>query len=81
MAIQNLATQCTEIFKVLKTFQYKNFDIFLIFAQNKNKNNRYTLAPQFYYMYIKVEHKGVFISQKYFPDGKQLTLITIILLI
>ena len=33
---ENLSMQCTEIFKVVKNenFQYKIYDIFLIFAQN-----------------------------------------------
>ena len=36
MHYENLSMQYTEVFKVLKndTFQLKNFDIFLIFAQN-----------------------------------------------
>ena len=59
---ENLSMQNTEIFSVVKieNFQLKNFDIFLIFAQNidceypqsmfwsKNKKNRYTPAyPSF----------------------------------
>ena len=34
---ENLPMQYTEIFKVVKNenFQWKNFDIFLIFAQNR----------------------------------------------
>ena len=61
---ENLPMQYTEIFLALKieNFQLKNFDIFLIFAQNidcgytlepsmfwsKNKKNRYTPAnPSF----------------------------------
>ena len=42
---ENLPMQYTEIYKVLKNekFQYKNFDIFLIFAQNIDCG--YTLEP------------------------------------
>ena len=64
-------------------FQWKNFDIFLIFAQNIDC--RYTLEPprrggsneypQYVYpcklqfFFIKVGFKGVFIARTYFPDG------------
>ena len=42
---ENLSMQCTEIFKVVKNenFQYKIYDIFLIFAQNIDCG--YTLEP------------------------------------
>ena len=43
---KNMPMQYTEIFKVVKkeSFQYKSFDIFLIFAQNIDCG--YTLEPR-----------------------------------
>ena len=59
-------------------FQMKNYNIFLIFAQNidcgytlepmraKIRKNVYPCTPQFYY--IKVGCKGVFLSRTCFRD-------------
>ena len=49
----------------------KNFDIFLIFAQNINcgytfLQQKYSCIPQFYY--IQVGFKGVYIARTCFPD-------------
>ena len=50
-------------------FQLKNFDIFLIFAQNIDCG--YTLEPprlEPQFCYIKVGFKGVYIARTCFPD-------------
>ena len=78
--------QYIEIFLAVKieNFQLKNFDIFLIFAQNiaeavltsthnlcfgaKIRKMGIPCIPQFYY--IKVGFKGVYITRTCFPDVK-----------
>ena len=58
--------QYTAIFHGCKNvnFPMKNYNIFLIFAQNIDV---YTCKPQFYY--IKVGCKGVFITRTCFRDA------------
>ena len=70
----NMPMQYTAMFFGWKNvnFQMKNCDIFLIFAQNIDCG--YTLEPpdckpQFYYIYVKVGCKGVYITRTHYPDA------------